>query len=459
MATIDFLPVKKLSLDLKNFRTVPQLDEICAVQALIAVAPNWFWALMDSLLDDGYHPTENIVVLKQGSKISVREGNRRIAALKIIFGYVTIPNLEMPAAIDAKIKGLSKEWRKENAKVPCSIYAASESEAAQRVVTLTHAKGTQAGRNQWNAVARARYNRDNGGGEPALDLLEKYLEQGKNLTDAEAALWAGDYHLTVLAEALNNVAPRLGFGSARDLADKYPQLSKHRTGVEAMLKDIGTETLDFPTIRNKAYDFASTRYQIPIPPTPAVSPSPPGVTTLAVATGSGQSTGATSALGLKKTKAVAVNDVTAIKRKLRSFQPKGKDREKLVTLINESRTLKLDVQPHAFCFLLRSMFELSAKAYCTDHAASGGPKATKADGTDRFLVELLRDVTTHLTKNKTDKAMVKLLHGAMAELGKSEGFLSVTSMNQLIHNTKFIVDESHICSLFFNIFPLLEAMN
>jgi hypothetical protein len=51
--------------------------------------------------------------------------------------------------------------------------------------------------------------------------------------------------------------------------------------------------------------------------------------------------------------------------------------------------------------------------------------------------------------------MKKELHGAIAELAKPEGFLSVTSMNQLVHNPKFIVDESHISNLFTNVVPLL----
>ena len=55
--------------------------------------------------------------------------------------------------------------------------------------------------------------------------------------------------------------------------------------------------------------------------------------------------------------------------------------------------------------------------------------------------------------------MIKELHGAMAELATQDGILSVTSLNQLVHNPKFTVDETHISSLFGNIFPLLQAMN
>lgn len=160
-----------------------------------------------------------------------------------------------------------------------------------------------------------------------------------------------------------------------------------------------------------------------------------------------------------KSNSKASNDPKSVYQKLNSFKPKGAGRDKLVTLLNEAKTLKIDKHPHAFCFLLRSMFELSAKAYCTDHKSAGGPSAQKSDGKDKELKELLREITNHLTNNGTDKTKVKALHGAMTELGKSDGILSVTSMNQLVHNTSFSVSPSDISILFGNIFTLLDEMN
>jgi len=63
------------------------------------------------------------------------------------------------------------------------------------------------------------------------------------------------------------------------------------------------------------------------------------------------------------------------------------------------------------------MFEISAKAYCSDHASSGGPSATKAGHEDKKLLDVLREITVHLTRHNTDRAMKKVLHGGMAENG------------------------------------------
>ena len=136
--------VKRLSLDLSNFRTVPQPDEIHAVQAMIAISPDRFWALMESLIDDGYLPTENILVLKAGakqSKLIVKEGNRRIAALKLVHGHLPCDAINIPDNITRRINTISPEWKKINGRVPCTIFTGKEASVVDKVVTLAHGKG------------------------------------------------------------------------------------------------------------------------------------------------------------------------------------------------------------------------------------------------------------------------------------------------------------------------------
>lgn len=159
---------------------------------------------MESLLDDGYLPTENIIVLESpDGKMVVREGNRRVASLKIILGHIKTSSLDLPHQLSERIKNLPKEWKEENSKVPCTVYSESEEDLVDRIVTRTHGKGQKAGRDSWEAVARARHNKiANGATEPGLDLLEKYLTHGENLTAEQKTRWAGKYNLTVLDEAI-----------------------------------------------------------------------------------------------------------------------------------------------------------------------------------------------------------------------------------------------------------------
>ncbi len=484
MPITELTPVRKLKLDLSNYRTMKQADERNAVEAIIAIKPDWFWALMESLLDTGYLPTENILVQSSAGarrSLVVKEGNRRIAALKLIHGIIPVDGLPIPKNILASIEEVSAGWKRANLNVPCAIYAPEEAETVNRIRSLTHGKGEKAGRDGWTAVARARHNRDeNGAVEAALDLLEKYLEHGKNLTEQQGQRWAGDYPLSVLEEAMKRIAARIGTTNSTDLAKRYPKVS-HRAQFEEIIRDIGLQVIRFDSLRRR--DIAS-EYGIPPdpsqtePPTkpngsgngtaganpgagsrPNVGapPAPNGNGSANPGTGSGTKAAPAAVDGGRKIIAVPIHDPKQVARMLKKFAPKGANREKVASLLWEIKNIKLDKNPIAFCFLLRSMFEISAKAYCTDHKADG-LSATK-NGTDRKLIEVLKDITRHLTNNSQDQEAQRKLHGAITEIAKPEGILSVTSMNQLVHNPKFAHQPTDIAILFGNVFPLLEAMN
>ncbi len=449
MPKMQNLSVDSLHLDLTNYRTIPQKDEIDAINALITIDSDWFWALMNSLLEDGYNPTENIIVLHSDGKYVVREGNRRIAILKIIFGYAK--DIDIDDSYIQRIGAINDDWKHDNKQVPCTIYEQTESKMVDKIVARIHAKGEKAGRRPWNAVARARYDRDeNGKSEPGLDLLEKYLEKGKNLTPRQAECWSGEYPLTVLDEAIRKIWKPLGYDSPIKFCQDYPKKNKRIN--DKILYDIGIQNLRFKEIRNKD-EFFGIKYGVQLPVTQTSSTdSTDNSTDTTSQTDSG---GTTSS----KSNAVASNDPKSVYKKLISFKPKGNGREKVVTLLNEINRLKLNKHPHSFCFLLRSMFEISAKAYCADHKSSGGPSYLKKDGTNKSLAVILKEIQKHITRNNTDKEKVKELHGAITELAKPDRLLSVTSMNQLVHNPSFSIQANDISTLFGNIFPLLEEMN
>ena len=156
--------------------------------------------------------------------------------------------------------------------------------------------------------------------------------------------------------------------------------------------------------------------------------------------------------------AYALTDVKSVNKKLKGFKPNGMNREKVVSLLEEMRQLKIETHPFSFCFLFRSMFEISAKAFCKDHKKEG-LSSVKQNGYDKDLSDILRDIVKFITVNGTIKEKEKILHGALTELNKKDGILSVTSLNHLVHNPGFSIQSTDLCKLFHNIFPLLEEMN
>lgn len=448
------LDVNQLKLDLKNFRTIPQKNEKEAIKAMISIKPDRFYAVMQSIIEDGYLLTENVIVLNDGVQNIVKEGNRRVAALKLIHGKYDLAEFNLPTSITDSITRIDKKWKKENSKIPCTVFPLEEKDVVDRIVTLTHGKGEKASRDPWSSVARARHNRDvKGGVENGLDMLEKYLKNGSNLNKQQRDRWGGEYPLTVLDEAIRKCYSRMGYSSGAELVESYPKCA-YLTEIENIMLDIGLEQIKFETLRNKLLDFPSNYNILPVR-TSSEDQESKNETKDSDLPLSKKNTTTNNATQTSPAKAVAVNDPKHVAILLKKFTPKGPNREKVVALRDEIRKLKISSHPIAFCFLLRSMFEISAKAYCTDHNIS----LTKSGGKDKSLVEVLRGITAHLTNNNSNSAMVKVFHGSMTELAKSDGILSVTSMNQLVHNPSFSIVPSDISIMFGNIYPLLEAMN
>jgi hypothetical protein len=449
MPTTNETAVKDLSLDLANFRTVKQKNEINAVNAMISIGADSFWALLESLLDDGFMPTENIIVIKgKNKRFIVKEGNRRVACMKVIYGFLDRKNFGIPTDLAEKIDSLSTEWQKENKSIPCAIYEATEEMLVDKIVSLTHGKAQKAGRVPWESVARARHNRDIlKVPEEGLELLEKYLVHGSNLTGQQKDRWAGVYPLTVLNETLPKLFPRFQLNSTKEFVKAYPKMT-HKNQIEELLRLVGNGDIGFPEIRSDGFEEVLVKMGFPkMPKQSNPSPKPE----------KGKKPPPTK----KKGKAAhPVDDPKTVKFFLRKFNPTGANNQKIATLKEEALSLNLSTNPIAFCFLLRSMFELSAKNYCDKHNISLKKVNTKTNlKFDKTMLELLKEATNHLTNNKKDKGKVQQLHGAMVELGKTEGILSVTSMNQLVHNRTFVVTASEISTLFNRIYPLLEYLN
>ena len=447
------LDVAKISLDLRNYRSTPQRNENASARAMAAVAPTKFRGLIKSILDDGYMPNENIIVLRDKTKgLVVKEGNRRVACLKLIQGMIPIGPLDLPDDLVTEIGAKTKAWLSGNRKMSCFVYEPEEVKEVNAIVRRTHGKGQAAGRDDWASIARARHNREeNGGSEPGLDLFEKYLNVSKNHTKEQSEKWSGSYEITILDEALKKIAPRLGLKSARELADKYPKLSKVNQ-VDKVVLDIGLGLIGFKELR--VGDILE-RYGIP-DPTPPSGPGPtggPGPTSGPGPTGGPNPTGR-QPRGPNKT--FPANDPRSVKKILTSFAPKGKNHQKLATLADELRSMNMQKTPHAFCFVLRSVFEVAGKQFADKHTLrTTDPKTNN----DISLLALLKSCLGVLTQGLAPRdPLMKELHGAIQELAKTHGILSITSLNQLVHNPRFSAIPSDISITFHNVYPLLEHL-
>lgn len=481
--------VTDLKMDLSNPRTVEQPDEISAIKQIISISSSKFYGIIHSLLEKGFLPIENLIVLNQNKKLKVLEGNRRLAAMKLILKVYPLENFILPKEMIYKIENLGASWIQANETVPCSIYEESEIVDANAIVSLMHAKGEIASRDEWNSIAKARYERDQKGiAQPALDILENYLNLEKSTGNLDNIRWSGEYPITVLEECLviltkkTEISPSAKFVTHYGNLNKYPKLGK-------IIHNIGCNILNFKIIRDKDQDILEQiQYNFWIESEEGRHPTntdhqkgknPNSIDQHGASEEKQDNQEATKApldgehaphpiLDLRKayptqydeakenekaskTNTPSIDNPGYVKLQLESFRNKNPDSGKIIAIVNEMILIKISKTPLAFCFLLRSLIEISATEYC---------RINSIDTTScKNLKQILSKAKERIVSESSNQQMIKKLHGAITELSKAESILSVNSLNQLVHNSAFSIQSRDICETFSNIFPFIQALN
>ena len=105
--------------------------------------------LMESIGEQGYFPGEPLIAVRNGSgKYFVAEGNRRLAALKLLAGKLPIPP-KLTTLSEAKTQAEKKGNVKTT--VPCLVFDSSDQ--VLHYLGFRHITGVKA----WKPIAKARY--------------------------------------------------------------------------------------------------------------------------------------------------------------------------------------------------------------------------------------------------------------------------------------------------------------
>lgn len=174
------IEVSKLSFDQRNPRYssdkgLPHTSDEEIIRFLDETAD--LGELLQSISTSGYVDIEPLVVWGDGDKLTVLEGNRRVAALRIL----TNPELAARCGIKAPAIGSGKE----DTFHKVTVYRVEERNDARDFIGFKHINGAH----RWDSIAKARYaaewlNEERAGGEDGLSLLQ-------------IARRMGDRHLTL----------------------------------------------------------------------------------------------------------------------------------------------------------------------------------------------------------------------------------------------------------------------
>jgi hypothetical protein len=156
--------------------------------------------VVESIAANGYIDIEPIIVQRIGDRFRVLEGNRRLAAIRIL----QQPSLAKGTGIS--VPEISKEHLKTLKEV--TVYAVANPDQARDFIGFKHINGPH----KWDAIAKARF---------AADWYKR--ESAKGVTIAKIARRLGDKHDTVV-RLVNGmfVLDQAEEEKIYDVKDRYP---------------------------------------------------------------------------------------------------------------------------------------------------------------------------------------------------------------------------------------------
>ncbi|MBW1677882.1 MAG: hypothetical protein JRJ13_14465 [Deltaproteobacteria bacterium] len=173
-----YLIVTNLLLDPHNPR-IPDSGENLSQRDLLAdlVANDKVYELAKSIVENGYYPVEALIIVEENKKKYVVEGNRRLAALKLLLSPETAPNENWERRFRALANRIDP-----NAIRKVKVIRAPSREAAAPVIMSKH---TRSQIESWSPLMQAKFYRNLvDRGLTVDDIAEQYNLNVSEITDA-----------------------------------------------------------------------------------------------------------------------------------------------------------------------------------------------------------------------------------------------------------------------------------
>lgn len=210
MAAIS-LKLEDLRLDMQNPRLTKSAGQREVLQKIIDDQDLKLVVLAESIVEDGLNPMDRWLVIKSEEEVGkyvVLEGNRRLAAIKLLNNTAVLGDLEVRALVKTKLEELAQTFDLD-AVQPFDCFDIGTRAAAASWLSQRHT-GENKGRGivDWDGVASARFR----GSDPALQAYDLVLAYG-NLTDEEKQSVENRFPITTLDRLLSTPAVRelIGF--------------------------------------------------------------------------------------------------------------------------------------------------------------------------------------------------------------------------------------------------------
>ena len=203
------LKVDSIRLDLLNPRITRATSQRDALTKIIKDQGVKLAILAEDIVANGLSPMDRLLVIRStesASKFTVTEGNRRLAAIKILNNPAVLAGLNLRPGLQRRLEAAAVAYNGSIKSV--AVFELGSREDGERWITQRHT-GENEGRGivVWNGVARARF-RGNG---PALQALDIVMAHG-DLTDDEKTSVENGFRISTLDRLLGTPAVRATLG-------------------------------------------------------------------------------------------------------------------------------------------------------------------------------------------------------------------------------------------------------
>jgi hypothetical protein len=196
------LKIEHLVLDNDNPRITHADSQQQALQKVIRDQKTKLVRLAESIADRGLSPIERLMVLEVSSspkRYIALEGNRRIAALRLLTNPAAMTGLEMPNGTQRAIERLAKIFDKSKVE-PIDTFEVASRDEGRYWIELRH-NGEDQGRGVvgWKPIVAARFRKK----EPAIQALDMVMDHGGFAEDDAERIRTG-FSLTTLRRLMDS---------------------------------------------------------------------------------------------------------------------------------------------------------------------------------------------------------------------------------------------------------------
>lgn len=426
------LKVDQLLLDAENPRIGSADSQRDALQKILDDQEVKLFSLAESIVTDGLSPLERLLVIRESessSRYVALDGNRRVAALKILKNPHILTDLQIRSSLQKRFELLAS---KVDLKLiePVDCFEVKKREDATTWIYRRHI-GEDQGRGVvgWTGIAKARFR----GRDPALQALDFVLEHG-NLSAEQKKEIEENFPITTLERLIDSPDVRKLLGLevvSRQLRSGLP--------ADELIKPLRRIVMDLANREIRVTAVKAVRQQVEYVKSFKGADSPN-----LGAIGRVRGIDEISSREFKeKQEPKPRKRATTNPSERKTIAPRLKlefgDQGRSASIFNELKTLRVDDYPNSGAVLFRVFLELSVDCYMEKAGLSLRYKTSTGKLIGKELKLKISEVIEHLVNqagcNRKDFSNV------VRGLSIDHSPLSVNLLHDYVHN-RFVTPKS-----------------